>query len=502
MHLLVKRKIPWEPALIVISVTLCLAVFADPIYGDGWSYFANLESLITDGDLRLDNNLHGDLNGVHFFLKTGRWAAVFPFGTAWLQAPFFLIGKVLAEQFPWQRDHYPLGARSSAQFWCLLSILLANSLYALAGVLINFYSLIHLRFGRTNSLLTTLATFLCTPLPYYGSSFYSHSINFFLISVVFLLLVRIVSDDPVLPYSIRKRFLLLYLLGLVLSLATHVRYGNSFIFAAIFFFFSVQTLRDKTVSQIFWLAVGYLSLLWIFPLIWKVQFGSYLNYGYQTAFVWWRFPPPGINSLLSSHHGFLLWYPIHFLSFLGLWWLIRHRPGKHHTLKQTATVSLMALFAICLIYGLRTKGDNPGDFASRNLISTAPFLAVGLAHFFQEVPRKWSIMALPAILYSLCLLLLSRGHMVTPHPEMGNSTGNFLSDYLYVFQENIPIKNISNAVVENSYVLPYLFSHPIYASILSISIMALMLFFTNIDSVIFSKPRPLDNYPPEILRHE
>jgi hypothetical protein len=48
-------KLPRQPTVIAIAGLLCLAALADPIYGDGWGYYANLESMVDDGDLELGN---------------------------------------------------------------------------------------------------------------------------------------------------------------------------------------------------------------------------------------------------------------------------------------------------------------------------------------------------------------------------------------------------------------------------------------------------------------
>jgi hypothetical protein len=480
----ITRKIPWEPTVIVIVVSLCLATLADPIYGDGWGYYANLESIIDDRDLELGNNRHGNVNGIHYYEKSARWACVFPFGTAWLQVPFFIIGKVLADHLQWESDYYPLGALSSDQFWRLLLILTANSLYALVGILIIFSALLKLGFSRINSLMTTLTASFCSPLPYYGSSFYSHSINFFLVGLAFFLVVTILRPD-----TTAKRWQF-YLLGAVLCLATHVRYGSGFIFAAVFIFFGFQAFRRRNATDLFWLLGGYLSLFWFFPVLWKIQFGSFFDLGYQSAFVWRDWPPPVLDTLMGSHHGFLLWYPIHFLSIIGLCWMLRSRIPDEDFLKQTAAVSLMAIVAVAFIYGLRLKGDNPGDYSIRTLTCIIPFLSVGLATFFHKLSKKWSIgLTAPTSLYSAALLFLSRGQMVRPHPELGNQTGNYLSDYLYVFQNQIPLTDILAAGLENSYLLPQVGHYPIYFLFLLGFLFLFVIFCTNLNTTIMKSNR-------------
>jgi hypothetical protein len=490
MRLLISRKIPWEPTVIAIAGLLCLAALADPIYGDGWGYYANLESMIDDGDLKLINNRHGTANGIHYYKKSARWACVFPFGTAWLQAPFFSVGKVLANHLQWESDHYPLGAASSDQFWRLLAILTANSLYALTGMLIIFSTLLKLGFRRITSLMATLTASFCSPLPYYGSSFYSHSINFFLICLAFLIMVRILTADSDTNSPVGKKRWLFFLLGAVLCLATHVRYGSGFIFAAVFTFFAFQAFRRRNSTYLFWLLGGYLSLFWLFPVLWKIQFGSFFDLGYQSAFVWRDWPPPVIDTLVGSHHGFLLWYPIHFLSIIGLWWMLRSRIPQGDFLKQTAAVSLMAIIAVAFIYGLRLKGDNPGDYSIRTLTCIIPFLSPGLATFFHKVSKKWSIgLTVPTILFSAALLFLSRGQMVKPHPELGNHTGNYLSDYLYVFQNQIPLKEILAAGLENSYFLPHVGHYPIYFFLLLGFLFIFVIFSTNLNTTIMKRNR-------------
>ena len=478
------RKLPWEPVCIFLVVGLTFALLAHTIYGDGLGYYAITESLFDDGDLRLDNNYRPGGNGF-FVSPNGRTVNVLPLGMTLAHAPFFLVAKAIFPSKAADGGHYPLTARSRGELARLFAVLLANGLYALTGMLLVFYSLVCLGFSRPLSLAATLVTFFTSPVPYYGPSFYSHSVNFFLISLCFFLLARMITLQHDLPDSRAATRWLPFALGILLCLATHVRYGSSFVFLAVFTFMVVEGFELRRFRPVAWLIVGYLSFFWIFPLYWKIQFASFFNPGYISNFQWFTLPPPGIDSLIGAHHGYLLWFPLHAISLVMLFRIVFAGGGAVRS--RVALASLLIVACVAFIYGLRMKGDNPGDWGSRNMMAITPMVAYGLACFYERVRLRISVpVTLVTGLFSLALLLLGRARLATPHPELGNHSGNYLSDYLYVFKQGISLFESWQRLVEHSYVLPTAVAHPLATMVVVISMVGLFWAVTDAGSLLFA----------------
>jgi len=471
------RKLPWEPVLIVLVVGVTFALLVHTIYGDGLGYYALTESLLDDGDLRLENNYRPGANAF-FVSPNGRTVVEFPMGVAWMQAPFFMAAKIVGPDPTPDGGRYPFEARSRGELWRIVSVLLANCLYALTGVLLVFFTLVRLGFSRPLAAAATLATFFSSPVPYYGPSFYSHSANFFLMALCFSLLVRLVALQREDPRGTATTRWLPFALGLLLCLATHVRYGSSFVFLAVFAFVAWSAFEQRRLAPLAWLVAGYLSLFWVFPLYWKLQFGSFFALGYPTNFDWLTWPPPGIDSLLGAHHGYLLWFPLHAFSLVAL--ALVALGGVSQVRRRTAVVSLLIVAAVAFIYGLRVKGDNPGDWGHRNMMAVTPMVAFGLACFYERV-RTWVSVLVTFVTggFSLALLLLGRARLATPHPELGNSSGNYLSDYLYVFEQGMSLPEVLQRLVAKTHLLPGLVAHPTATVLGVLAVAALFLVVTD-----------------------
>src|SRR3712207_3105080 len=127
----------------VLAALLLVLLFSHPlVHGDGLAYFAYLDSIAGDGDLDLGNQAarFGSANLYQIFAHpaTGELVTSFPFGSAFLLAPFHWMAQVfepLAPPLQAQRDYflarqglplaYSLAASLGALCYCVAAVWLA-----------------------------------------------------------------------------------------------------------------------------------------------------------------------------------------------------------------------------------------------------------------------------------------------------------------------------------------------------------------------------------------
>jgi hypothetical protein len=170
--------------------------------GDGWASFAALESLVDDGDLHLENNLRGIMNGI-VPTPSGHLVMQYPPGILLLDLPPFLAGRAVDAFLPaaWLArgaDLPPVGRVPRRVFLEAAAIVLARNLATLLGLLGLALALRRLGFGEGRVAAAVALTFWGGPLLFYSLVGMTHAPSFALASLLFLLLVH---PPPVLPPS-------------------------------------------------------------------------------------------------------------------------------------------------------------------------------------------------------------------------------------------------------------------------------------------------------------
>ncbi len=191
---------------LMIALILVLILLDRPlIRGDSLAYLVWTDTLAGDFDINF-NNQHDRFHTVNTYqiqwnVDTERWVNIFPFGIAYLQAPFYWTGKVFAEAnlLDANPDYFQSmqGVPQAISVWMMIG---AN-LMAIGACVLAY------RIGRRLcdsglSALIAFAVFIGTPLVYYStiSPVNSHNAGAFTIAVFLYLLVRCtgaLSDNPI-----------------------------------------------------------------------------------------------------------------------------------------------------------------------------------------------------------------------------------------------------------------------------------------------------------------
>jgi len=170
-------------ATVLFLVALHMAAFEQGMGGDGWGYYAILESAVIDHDLNLDNNIYGTYNGFKKDSETGRWITQYPPGMALMDAPFFCIANrlypVIGPRLPEvslsseKKETQPV---SNLTLTRILGVIAAHNFYTLMGLLLIFMTLRKHLLPPLPASLLVAATYFATPLHFYGQSGMSHGL--------------------------------------------------------------------------------------------------------------------------------------------------------------------------------------------------------------------------------------------------------------------------------------------------------------------------------------
>lgn len=179
------------PLLLVLAVVMHFLLFDRGLGGDGWATFAFLSSAVDDGDLALENNSHGVMNGL-VARPDGQLVMQYPPGVPLLDLAPFLAGRALDEALPAgvipSGISIPVVGPVSRRVACEIgAIVLARNLAAGAGLWMVVLALGRLGFGRSTAGLAAALTFFGGPLVFYALVGMSHAPAFALAALLFLL---------------------------------------------------------------------------------------------------------------------------------------------------------------------------------------------------------------------------------------------------------------------------------------------------------------------------
>jgi len=433
---------------------------------DGWSYLANVESLVEDGDLDLTNNrltFPPDFPARPYMYseETGRWVTHEPLGTTFFQAPFYavfsLMSRVFTPSFEIQKAPYStldsktmmkiIAIAVASNFWAIFAVVLLFALVRMAGV------------GVWPAFWTGIFCFFGGPLHWYSTTGLSHAASCFCAALVLYLFFKAERDQGA------ARTWIIALLGAAIGIASTVRYTNGPILFVFMAFYLVKNfgkwrafLRDEVA-----LGLGCCSTVWINFAYWKVQFGSFLANPHADAgqFSPTLFPPPLAKILLSPLHGFFVFNPVFLLAVVGLVMLIAAR-RKRAPLFQAAVVGACCFAVIALIYDSYEEWQGTGSYSTRFLTNGVIFLGPALAGFLdgRRLRRARCLLAGAATAFSYCLFLLTRARMFDLRGDP-YSVGRSISDYAYIFRERVPVGRVLSAVAGGSHTLKFLAARPL-----------------------------------------
>lgn len=396
---------------LIISIILLMGRFSTTnsiAGGDAVYYYMNVRSLVIDHDIDFKNEYAHFYNEVSPFtgyrkilsipdenLATGRLPNKYPIGTAIFLAPFFALAHVLALLlqklgFSVQPDGYGSLYQLSAGFGSLL--------YAFAGIIL-IYHLGRKLYNPAVAFAGASAIWLATPLIYYMTMepLMSHTISMFGITLFVFLWYVTREDRKMYQWSI---------LGLVGGLLVTIRYQDALFTLIPFIDTLYLLLKRRAPSHQPWFRslLGLLiftlsSILAATPQFYSnIILNGSLIPGYSQQgedFCYWN-SPKLLYTLFSAQSGLILWSPIIFFSFIGLYFL----------LKKNMSLGLLLSFSFAIQWYLVSSWwsiDQGHTFGNRMLLNSVVVFAVGLMQFLDKLQENVKLFKYAI---SLCIVFI------------------------------------------------------------------------------------------------
>lgn len=365
-------------SLVVLCVSISIAALfgyvlitqsTDLIKSDATAYYAYLPSVFIHGALDHRNVLATLQNvdaanvtsalGLNFNEETSQFVNKYPIGTAILQAPFFLVGHVIASVAGDTSGGfsfiYQLSVYLSALFYLCLSIYL-------------IWPVLRKWFNSQASFLSLLTIILSTNLIHYFTydAGFSHVYSLALFSA----LLNIALIERKINYK------LLTLAAILCGLVVLVRPTN-IIFLLIF----LPWLKKINLKQILFAALVSTLVVFLQLLAWKSTTGFWITFSYPGE--GFNFLNPQILEVLFSvKKGWIFWTPAVLLMILGIINLYKKQS------KQLAIIISAVLIIHIYIVASWWAWSYGYSYGHRAFTEYLVLLAIPLASLWQSVLLK------------------------------------------------------------------------------------------------------------------
>lgn len=408
-------------------------IFEGGLGGDGWGYYAIIESLLIDRDFDMENNIYGVENGLNIDHTTGRKMNQYPPGLALMDAPFFLVADRLYTVFNSKLpSKIPVQNENGAQInnrilFRIMGIILAHNFYALLALILLYATLRIHGYTPVLSALMILMCYFASPLHFYAQTGMSHANSFFCIAAILYLFSR---------YLETQKRQLLFAIGFFCGLAVAVRYVNGLITVLICIFLFSLSKRDKLATLLRFVC-GFLIIFWIVPVFWWFHLHQ-LKPAYTATFLLNKLPC--ISILFSLKRGFMVFHPLFILFIPGSFLYFSSRAGKKKNSRIVALLSLCAIIALSTSYGYYKEWWGRGTYSQRYIICCIPFFIFCMAPMYTVLsPWRWAVIVFSctATVFSYALYLISVSRIITfPNGEIWAFS---ITDFQYLFSEGITL---------------------------------------------------------------
>lgn len=422
-------------------------IFEQGMGGDGWGYYAICESVVIDNDLNLDNNIYGIYNGFTKDSETGHFITQYPPGLALMDCPFFLTANSIAARV---KTEIPQTAISHTQnsnemtqktLIRVFGIILAHNFYALLGLILLYLTLIHNNISRKTASVLIFFSYFASPLHYYAQSGMSHANSFFVISAILYLFSKYVHTG---------KQNLWFFIGLFCGLGMAVRYVNA-LMLPICCFFLVISCRNRKISSLIKLFLGFFIIASILPVFWWIH-ANRLSPAYTGVFSFNRLPL--INILFSLKRGFFVFHPFFILFIPGfLAFFIKNKNEQTSAQKIVGWFSFISLITLCSVYGYWGEWWGADAYSQRFVLDCLACFVFCIApvfnRWFDKIPFR--IFCSLTLLWSYLIFIISISHII----NFPNNTfwAESIIDFKYLFTQNISIADIFNGVYDHSVTL-------------------------------------------------
>lgn len=358
----------WIVAALVLAAAHML-IFDRGLGGDGWASFALLESLADDGDLWLENNHRGVLNGL-VPGRDGHLVSQYPPGILLLDFLPFAAGRLLDQWLPARvleqgGDLPPVGRVPRSVFLSAALIVLARNVVTLLGLA--WIACALLKLGRSEKMAAVAVTcaFFGGPMLFYSLVGMTHAPTFALASLLLILLVRL-HERPGLPIA--------FAVGLVAGVAILVRYSAVALVvpAMLTLGLSGQRRNWATFAS---LGSGLALPLLALPLWWLGCYGDLFGTAYGGH--WEITADSPWNVLFAPTHGLYHFHPALLFGTLGLLVLIYREVVKRSL--GWGAISGSWLLAVAMLHGWWSEWANVGAYGQRFMTDAVPAFALGFS---------------------------------------------------------------------------------------------------------------------------
>ena len=405
------RRLPLSLVTVLLLAALHMLVFDRGLGGDGWAGFGLLESIADDGDLWLEDNHRGVMNGLVPGAPgdEGHLVSQYPPGILALDALPFLAGRLLDRLLPAGiladgAELPPVGRVPRGVFLSAAAIVLCRNLAALLGIAWTGLALLRLGVPERTAALASGLAFFGGPMLFYSLVGMTHAPTFALAGLLLWLLAHWRNDRRNEP-----RPWLALAAGLTVGGAVLVRYSAVALLAPALL--AARGWRDRLL-----VLAGFGAPLLVLPVWWRLLFGA------------WGMPPYGgswqitaaspWNVLFAPVHGLFLFHPALLFAAAGLALAARRRLSLEWGLGWTCTAWFLA---VAVLHGWWSEWANPGGYGQRFLGDALPALALGFAAWLQPDRRpalQWLrlVPCLAATLAGWVLFFAAVGGLVPPPP--------------------------------------------------------------------------------------
>ncbi len=368
--------------LLIVSAITMIRLDRPLIRGDGTAYLAWVDTLVRDRDVDLANQFERfrpvNTYQIAWDDERQRYVNIFPFGVAFLQAPFYAVGDVLAGAgWPDANPDYFLQMQGVRQAYGLALMAGAN-LMALAAIGLGWWMARRLA-GDWSAALVAWGIFVGTPLLYYStvSPLNSHNPGAFLMTCIVALLVVLTgafrqADEP--PPTGAGAVGLWIALGAAAGLMVLVRWQLLLVAACAWGLLAWERRWRGLAIATLAAAIVLLPL----PLIWNEMFGKpfVVPYDETTGDSFLRLPVNAHRVLFRTVH----YSPVLALSLLGIPFLWRRD-------RRWALLAVAAIGAQVLVNGSTRDWYGGDSFGARRMAELYPFYVILAAALLGRLPR-------------------------------------------------------------------------------------------------------------------
>jgi len=369
MRKLLARNKLFVAIFIVSAIVFIIHFFivGSGVWGDGRFYFSYLHSWIVDFDLNFGNEF------AHFNIpieitQTGFIANKFPIGSAIIWLPFYLTLYLILSL-----GHIIISGLDISGYSNIYQITIGlNSV--LLGIIGLFFCRQTLKqfFPDRLATISVLAIWLASNLFFYTAidPINSHSVSFFLFSILFYLLIVFKKN-----FDWLKALIVGVLLGLLAMTRTE---DGVFVIPVLFYLFLNKKNLLEYIKNLIIISGSFFVAFLPQIIIWQMVYGQiqspYIING--ETFNW--LTPGLINVLINQQSGLFTFAPILIFSTIGLFLILK----KDIYLAITAILLFLFQWYIVSSWYAQT---GTGAYGARMFVSLMPIFMLGIGEFTQRL---------------------------------------------------------------------------------------------------------------------